>query len=619
MTRLRSHVGSPSTATPAASAGRGVVSRTFGRVPAGWRTPLLVFVVAVAVQVPFVGRLGLWSDDVVQFLQPHHAAAGSAWRFVVADSTGFLSGGERPVAYVPFALGRIFYLAGVHWLRLFAIALGAAAAATTAWAARRLLADDGFALAAGLLAALWPVAAFVPSWPSAVHYSFAAILSLAAGGVALSDRRRALPLATGLHLASALTLEVFLFAAPVFVVAGLLTDRAERGDESGRGSPAGRWRTIAWMLAASVAVLVWRLLVVHRYGHGRLHYEDRILAPGGALEQVAAAPRLLLWPWPDAGRAADLAARQTGVGAGGDRVELVAAALAAVVVLIVAARRFGGASPLDRRSRGAAAFAALAPGALLTAHWIAVLAAVPGAFVRAGGFSARLAHPAVSAVAVLLAGALALGARVARGRARRVAAPLAAAALAVAVFAGARLQATVLSAHAADWRRTTYAVTRIGTDCPSLAPDSFVVVDSDWPSTLLGYQAAGMSHHVVSSLLIARYDDPSLGGARLREMRTRGRRVRPLHFGDLSPWFAPGDYGWLQQRAVRQMAPVGLERLVLFEKPRTGALRRATRLRIPRPGGAALPLLDRPERCRPAPAAAPSAAFCHAFPSLCAR
>ena len=605
-------------ATPNRPEPRGVVRHAAESLPGPWRIPAFVFAVALVLQLPYVSRLGLWSDDVVQYLQPHHAAAGDALRYVYVDATGFLSGGERPVAYLPFAAGRIAYLAGVPWLRLFAVALGALAAATAAWSARRLVDDDGFALATGVLAALWPVSAFMPSWPSAVHYSFAAILALVAGERALAGGRRSVPLAAGLHLAAALTLETFLFAAPAFVVAGLAAERL--GPASGRGPERSRrlWNALAWMLAASVLVLVWRLGVVHRLGGGRLHYEDRVLTPAAAWSQAVEAPQLLLWPWHDAATAAHRAVRWTGATPAADGLALGLALLVAFVVLVFAARRFRAHSVDGESPGGLAGLRVLAPGLLLVAHWVAVLAFVPGGLARAGSFSSRLAHSALPAVAALLAGGLTALARLPRAGGRRATAWLAAALLAAAAFAGARLQSEELEAHAADWKRSGEILGRIAERCGSLAPESFVVLDSDWPSTLLGYQAAGMSHHVLSSFLVTLYDDPTLGGARLRELHASQRRVRAMHFGGPSLWFPRGSYGVVQQLAVRRLPPVERDRLVLFADDGAGALDPVPRLRIRRSRKSWLPLADNAARCVPA-RTAPSAAFCHALPSLCRR
>jgi hypothetical protein len=115
--------------------------------------PLVVFALGVALHLPYLARLGLWNDDVVMFLQPHHAAAGDELAYVLVDATAFLSGGERPASYPPYALAaRLPRRTGCY---LFAVACGprsrALRAASAGWSSTRRRAGGR------ALALLWPL------------------------------------------------------------------------------------------------------------------------------------------------------------------------------------------------------------------------------------------------------------------------------------------------------------------------------------------------------------------------------------------------------------------------------------------------------------------------------
>ncbi|MBP1642295.1 MAG: hypothetical protein H6Q03_964 [Acidobacteria bacterium] len=584
-------------------AGGGPSARLRAAVPS-----LSVLALGLALVLPYLGGLGLWNDDVLQFLQPHHAARGDALGYVLDDTTGFLAGGERPAAWLAYAVARLAYLAGVPWLHLFAVLCAAGAAALFARFCRHLFADAGAALVAGALVLLWPLSPLVLFWPSALHFPAAAGLSILAAEAALAARRRAPVLATALHLLACLTLEVFLLAAPALTLAALASERL--GLVRRRATAAGsRRRALAGMLGASAAVLLWRLWLLPGLGLERLYYELQLPTPAAALAHAAEIPRAVLWPW---SRALPLARGISPAPLPWAAALGLAAVLAGTAFALGARRAAAATSGAPARTAWA-----WAPGAGLLALWAAQLAFVPGSFADPVGLSSRLAYPALYGVAAALAGGCA-ALSAAPGRWRLPARALAHALLFLAAAAGVRFEQRVLRAHVQDWRTTGIRLAQIAALCPAPQPGTVFVLDTPWPTTLLRTGQSGMSHPVVSSLLIARFDDPTLRGARRAELRSVPNGLRSLDFRKPSRWFRDGDYGTVQTRARALAAPVAPGRLVtLAPRPAPyGALARVPTLRVAIDRDRHRILRDRPERCGPA-AVPPSPAFCHAFPGIC--
>ena len=574
--------------------------------------PLVVLALGVALHLPYLARLGLWNDDVVMFLQPHHAAAGDELAYVLEDATAFLAGGERPASYPPYALARLAYVAGPAWLHLFAVVCAALAAALFARFVRRLVVDEGAALAAGALALLWPLSPLVLFWPSTIHFTVAAGLSILAAEAALAGRPRAVWVAASWHLLACLTLEVFLFAAPLWALVAYASERWGLAPRS--AALRGAVRSVGAMLAVSGAVIAWRLAVLPRLGIERLGYEGQIVPVAAALEQLVRAPGALFWPWPRA-----LAAGRE-IAAGHEPLGLAAVLAAAVAMLAFAlgSKRSGSpagdpppAAPERRR-----ALLAWIPGTAMALAWSAQLAFVPGTFGDPAGLPSRLDYPVLFAVAASLAGVYRALTSVGAGQWRFASRIAAGVLLFLALLSGVRFHGQVARAHVRDGMESEARMEQIALACGSLAPGTLVIVDTPWPSELLRMGKGGMSHHVLSSLLVVRYDDPTLRGVRLGELRVIPGAVRPLDFGDPATWFHDGDYGpiYLEGRDVAE--PVAFDRLVTLGSSIDGRLTEVPSLTYSITRDRRGELWSVSERCGAA-ATPPSAAFCHAFPRAC--
>ncbi len=568
-----------------------------------------MFTLGLAINLPLAPRLGLWADDFVQFLQAHHAANGNNLAFVLDDSTGYLAGGERPAGYLVFAVARLAYLAGVGPLHILTAAFAAIAAALLARFSRHFFAERGGAIAAGAFVLLWPLAPLVQFFPSTIHYSSAAAVSILAAEAALSNRRASCWLAGALHLAACTTLEFFVFAAPAFALAALISERI--GLVSRRSSaPRRTWGAIGTMTGASAVVLVWRLAVVPRFDAGVLRYENKILSLREAAGNLLRAPEALLWPW----RKAASGLRELEAWRPTSFRLLVVAGLAVAAAYLLSLQRPDGQRP-DRssRSRGRTRLYLWVPGAALTLFWMLQLSFVPGAFEDEIGVASRLHYPAIFAVALFLGGAFASLCGADTHLALRA---TASGLLLTALVAGGRVHENLGLAHARDWAQTSARIEQIAVACPSLAPGTLIIVDTSWPTTLMLLGKVGMSQQVLSSLLIARYDDPSLLGVRREELRAIPGGVRVLDFGAAALWFPPGTYGVAALQAQAVLPPVRYERIVTLAPVLDGRLAQVPFLNYPHTRDRKQEIWGHPERCvsRWTP---PSPAFCHAFYRAC--
>ena len=122
-------------------------------------------------------QLGLYWDDTEFLMLGMHMSPGNMLHFVFHDMPGLLTR-ERPLQYFPWMLARGSFavsLPTLHWFLAILVVLNALA---VMYIAQRLLNQDWFALAAGLLFLTLPLSPLQAIWPTIIHYLFASLLAL---------------------------------------------------------------------------------------------------------------------------------------------------------------------------------------------------------------------------------------------------------------------------------------------------------------------------------------------------------------------------------------------------------------------------------------------------------
>jgi len=261
----------------------------------------------------------------------------------------------------------------------------------------------------------------------------------------------------------------------------------------------------------------------------------------------------------------------------------------------------------------------LAPCGLVLLHWVGIQVWIPGSLQATVGLASRLDYPTLVGIALCVGGVAHLLLCLAAGWTGRVLRAAVVVGSSALVVFGVGFQRRVLAGHANDWQRTQIILDLIGQRCPSIATNTLVVLDSDWPTSLLRVDRPGrlgMSHQVLSSLLIARYDDPTLRGVRKRELVVTDEGVFPLHFGGELTWFPEGAYGPLNADATELDRPLDPERVLVLGWGRDEQFGIRPGLSVWKNGKASGSVESQGKRCGSSPTQ-PSPAFCHAFPGFC--
>jgi hypothetical protein len=504
-----------------------------------------------------VADLGLYWDDILQYLQGHHSARGDLLRFVVSDTSGALVT-ERPLSYLAWAAARIAYAWSVPALHVFLVLLLALEAFLVARLASRLSAEPWVAVAAGALFLTLPLAPLQPAWGATVHHQVALALTLLAmlsseRAVARGSRSLAafVPAAL-LYLAALLTEELY-FLLPFAWLAGLWIWPEPGGDASAPSRGAARRSAllgVAALFGAASLFALFRLFLQPIYGTENYALPTEI-EPSVVLRRSFEALRFSLWPWPEVQRQLsdpEPSARPLAGAA--------LSALAFCAALLATARR--GREPEPAGAEAPRARRAVVLAALLVLAAAATRGAVPiEANKIAEGISSRFNFVELPGAALGLAALFGWALSALRAR-PRIVRPLIAVPVVAAVAAGAFCHGLVKERLVSDWRRLLATLDGIRAQAPAFADGTMIVVTGDAFSRIA-------THEEMSSLFMALYDNQTLMANDLKRLRGEpSGAVVSLTYGHRAHWFSPREHPVVNVHATELLPDLDQERLVLF-------------------------------------------------------
>jgi hypothetical protein len=164
--------------------------------------------------------LGLYWDDAEHFMQGMQAADSGPMQFIITDTTGALYE-QEPLSHFIWMIARAAFaisLSTLHWLSVGLLAVNAVVLASIA---RRIVNENRYIFAVGIIFLAYPLSPLQAIWPSTLHYLLACLLGLLAilfflNGLRTIEKRRLrwLALAAVTYLAGLLTHAEFAFLLP---------------------------------------------------------------------------------------------------------------------------------------------------------------------------------------------------------------------------------------------------------------------------------------------------------------------------------------------------------------------------------------------------------------------
>jgi hypothetical protein len=253
-------------------------------------------------------QLGLYWDDTEFLMLGMHMSPGNMLHFVFHDMPGLLTR-ERPLQYFPWMLARGSFavsLPTLHWFLAILVVLNALA---VMYIAQRLLNQDWFALAAGLLFLTLPLSPLQAIWPTIIHYLFASLLALLSMLFSLEGLEAPSKKRSGYFICAALASVGSLLmheAFALFPLAFLLTHMFLTEHNAGRDSMSQRFRShlplLGFLLAALLGYALWREIIQPTYGIK--DYDSPPLAVSSTMllkvaDKMLQSAQAIAFPWYD--------------------------------------------------------------------------------------------------------------------------------------------------------------------------------------------------------------------------------------------------------------------------------------------------------------------------------
>ncbi len=268
-----------------------------------------IVVIGLIVHGSQAGNLGLYWDDTEQFMRGMHDAGGNLIRFILSDTSNSLLS-ERPFAYLFFMIARAGFAVSISTLHWTLVGLFILNAIIITNIARKIVNENWFVFAVGIIFITYPLSPMQTIWPATVHYLGASLLALmtilfSLNGLGDTEKRLCwVALAAVAFISCILTHEEFLLIPPAVISLYMLSK--DKQQVSGRQTICRTYvhKPAVLILGLFITIMIayglWRIFVFQIYGKPFYHNSQIVLTLGILVKKSLAGAHTVFLPWSDA-------------------------------------------------------------------------------------------------------------------------------------------------------------------------------------------------------------------------------------------------------------------------------------------------------------------------------